>query len=90
MMEAFKGKREFPPMKTFKQSFKSTNSVYHDINMAEDWYVHVYVHVYCTCRAPYYQCSLFYRDIVGDNVDISELTWEQKEQVHVHVPSTCS
>ncbi len=37
MMEAIKGKRQFPPIKTFKQSLNSTNSVYHDIEMAENW-----------------------------------------------------
>lgn len=37
MMEAFKGKSQFPPIKTFKQSLSSTNSVFQDIEMAEDW-----------------------------------------------------
>ena len=40
MIEAFKGRRQFPPIRTFKQSFTSTNSVYHDIEMAEEWYAH--------------------------------------------------
>ena len=38
MMEAIKGRRHFPPVRTFKQSLTSTNSVYHDIEMAEQWY----------------------------------------------------
>ena len=44
MMEAIKGRRHFPPVRTFKQSLTSTNSVYHDIEMAEQWYdIHVFL-----------------------------------------------
>ncbi|NXG41906.1 BBOF1 factor, partial [Psilopogon haemacephalus] len=60
MMEACAGKEEFPKIKTFKSNINSTNSVYRDLEEAEERY---------------------WEKIKFEKVDISELTWEQKEQV---------
>ncbi|NXX48239.1 BBOF1 factor, partial [Tricholaema leucomelas] len=60
MMEACAGKEEFPKIKTFRSNINSTNSVYRDLEEAEERY---------------------WEKIKFEKVDISELTWEQKEQV---------
>ena len=37
IMDAVHRKRPFPPIRTFHPSLSSTNSVYHDMAMAEQW-----------------------------------------------------
>ena len=82
-MAATKGRGKFPPVRTFKGGLDySTNSIYHDMQHAQSWSEPSEAHVaglivvcvcVCVCRSH-----------VGedcDKVDISELTWEQKEQV---------
>ncbi|XP_010896205.2 basal body-orientation factor 1 isoform X2 [Esox lucius] len=58
MSEARAGKQGYPRIRTFRQTFHSTNSVYSDLEEAEKW-----------------------NNLQSNKVDISELTWEQKEKV---------
>ncbi|XP_026164430.1 basal body-orientation factor 1 [Mastacembelus armatus] len=58
LREATAGKLKFPPIRTFRKSPHSTNSVYADMEAAAVW-----------THQP------------GSKVEISDLTWEQKEQV---------
>ncbi|XP_003389088.1 PREDICTED: basal body-orientation factor 1-like [Amphimedon queenslandica] len=37
LIEAVQGKRRFPPVRTFHPSLTSTNSIYHDMILAEQW-----------------------------------------------------
>ena len=37
LIEAIQGKRHFPPVRTFHPSLTSTNSIYHDMILAEQW-----------------------------------------------------
>lgn len=57
MLAAHAGHAKFPKVRTFNNSEKSTNSIYQDLRMAEDW------------------------QHFNGNVDISDLTWEQRERV---------
>ncbi|XP_069391420.1 basal body-orientation factor 1 [Paralichthys olivaceus] len=58
LREATAGKLKFPPIRTFRKSPHSTNSVYSDMEAAATW-----------THQP------------GSKVEISDLTWEQREQV---------
>ncbi|XP_062252555.1 basal body-orientation factor 1-like [Platichthys flesus] len=58
LREATAGKLKFPPIRTFRKTPHSTNTVYSDMEAAATW-----------THQP------------GSEVEISELTWEQREQV---------
>ncbi|XP_071833774.1 basal body-orientation factor 1-like [Apostichopus japonicus] len=57
MLEAHRGRNQYPKIRNFQQSETSTNNVHDDIKAAESW------------------------SGMGHKVDISELTWEQRERV---------
>ncbi|XP_014663892.1 PREDICTED: basal body-orientation factor 1-like isoform X2 [Priapulus caudatus] len=57
MMAAYCGKGSYPPVRTFTKQKGSSNSVFSDLELGENW------------------------TGVDGKVDISDLTWEQKERV---------
>ena len=72
MVQAHAGRSEYPKVRTFRQLKNSTNSVFTDLREAEKW------------------DGLLLSDTsggsgltggVGGIVDLTELTWEQREQV---------
>ncbi|XP_062974545.1 basal body-orientation factor 1 [Elgaria multicarinata webbii] len=70
MMAAFAGKDEYPKIRTFNDNMHSTNSVQVDLLEAEKCSLSPNLHGY-----------LSRTNIQKGKVDISELTWEQKESV---------
>ena len=89
MLDATRGKGRFPLIRTFCPGLEtSTNSVYQDMDQAERWSVleelmkHNAVNLFVYIKSFSLSLSLF-RDGIGSRaggVDISDLTWEQKEQ----------
>ncbi|XP_053701676.1 basal body-orientation factor 1-like [Synchiropus splendidus] len=62
LKEAMERKVKFPPIQTFQRNPRSTNSVYDEMDAAEQW-----------------------THLPGSSVELSDLTWAQKEQVLRHL-----
>ncbi|KAM9777606.1 basal body-orientation factor 1-like [Neosynchiropus ocellatus] len=62
LREATEKKLKFPPIRTFHRNLRSTNSVYDEIDAAQQW-----------------------THLPGSAVELSDLTWGQKEQVLRHL-----
>ena len=77
MLNAHSGQGDYPRIRTFNETFNefSTNSVFHDLEQAAKWFVFSLQR-----RTIERRCSTF-RHNMGPEVDIADLTWEQKEQV---------
>lgn len=90
MREATAGKIKFPPIRTFQKYPHSTNSVYSDMEAAAVWCVHSHNFYDILIRPIEYMpinltCLSLRTHQPGSKVKISDLTWEQKEQVLCHL-----